>query len=114
MIRLAAALSYFALVAVAVAAASVGSTAHRSTHPSIAVCTVFGKRCLEALKVVDCETGGSFSTRARNGQHTGLFQLGSWERRRYGHGVSAWAQSHAAYRYFVASGRDWSPWSCRP
>ncbi len=116
MIRLAAALSYFALVAFAVASQSVGSVTHRSAHPSIAVCTVFGKHCLEALKIVDCETGGSFSTHARNGQYLGLLQLGAWERRHFAHGryTTAWDQARAGYRYFTASGYDWSPWSCRP
>ena len=114
-------LRYLALVAflcvlvIAVAMTNArGGVAHRAAHTSIAVCTVFGNRCLEALKVVDCETGGSFSTRTRNGQYLGLFQMGSAERRRYGHGDSALTQAQAAYRYFVASGHDWSPWSCQP
>jgi hypothetical protein len=40
--------------------------------------------------------------------------MGSSERQLFGHGVSALAQARAAYRYFVRSGRDWSPWSCKP
>ena len=31
-----------------------------------------------------------------------------------GHGHTADMQARAAFRYFVYSGRDWSPWSCRP
>jgi hypothetical protein len=75
---------------------------------------VFGAYGDQAVKVADCETGGSFSVWASNGQYKGLFQMGSSERARYGHGNNAWAQSRAAKRYFVATGKDWSPWSCKP
>lgn len=51
---------------------------------------------------------------AVNGQYLGCFQMGSSERAKYGHGSGVWAQARAAYRYFKASGRDWSPWSCKP
>lgn len=51
---------------------------------------------------------------ARNGQYRGCFQMGDWERRNYGHGNNPWAQAAAAYRYFRATGSDWSPWSCKP
>lgn len=78
---------------------------------SRAICVTFGPYCQQALRVARCESG--MSVWARNGQYLGLFQMGSSERRIYGHGNNAWAQSRAAYRYFVASGRDWSPWSCR-
>ena len=77
-----------------------------------AVCFVFKRYCSQALAVVRCESGGS--TRAHNGQYLGLFQMGSGERARYGHGDTPLEQARAAYRYFVASGRDWSPWQCRP
>ena len=74
---------------------------------------VFGPRYgPQALRVARCESG--YSTRAQNGQYLGIFQMGSSERRIYGHGASAYAQARAAHRYFVASGRDWSPWSCKP
>jgi hypothetical protein len=80
------------------------------------ICHVFQERCPEALRVADCETGGTFSVWAGYGKHQylGLFQMGSWERRTFGHGNDAWEQSRAAHRYFVASGRDWSPWECQP
>lgn len=29
-------------------------------------------------------------------------------------GSTALAQVRAAYRYFLASGADWSPWECKP
>lgn len=76
------------------------------------ICKVFGPFCREALSVSWCES--KWYIWAQNGQYLGLFQMGSSERRTYGHGPGAWAQSKAAYRYFVASGRDWSPWSCQP
>lgn len=81
-------------------------------EPKTAICMVFGTRCSEALRVAQCES--RYDLDARNGQYLGLFQMGSWERQTYGHGETAIAQSRAAYRYFVASGRDWSPWECKP
>lgn len=66
------------------------------------------------MSVVHCETGGTYSVWATNGQYRGLFQMGSWERARYGHGNNPWAQARAASRYFFASGADWSPWECKP
>jgi hypothetical protein len=80
--------------------------------PASVICKVFGDYCREALAVAQCESG--LQTTATNGQYLGLFQMGSSERRLFGHGETAATQVAAAYRYFVASGRDWSPWSCRP
>lgn len=76
------------------------------------ICRIFGSHCQEALQVSECESG--FHTDAQNGQYLGLFQMGTSERRIFGHGPSAEEQAKAAHRYFVASGRDWSPWSCKP
>lgn len=73
----------------------------------------FGRHGSDALRVAWCESG-PWGTSARNGQYRGLFQMGYYERQTYGHGRCAEAQARAAHRYFVASGRDWSPWSCRP
>ena len=81
--------------------------------PRVAICRVFGRRyCDQALKVAWCES--HHSTTAENGQYLGLFQMGSSERRLFGHGPMAHQQAIAAHRYFVRSGRDWSPWSCKP
>jgi len=80
--------------------------------PQKAICHVFGAYCDQALRVARCESG--YSVNAQNGQYLGLFQMGSSERRLFGHGDSAVEQARAAYRYFVRSGRDWSPWSCKP
>ena len=76
------------------------------------ICEVFGRYCRQALAVSWCESRHSMY--ARNGQYLGLFQMGWSERARFGHGPNAWNQARAAYRYFTVSGRDWSPWSCRP
>jgi hypothetical protein len=80
--------------------------------PRKAICHVFGAYCGQALRVARCESG--YSVHAQNGQYLGLFQMGSSERRLFGHGETALEQAQAAYRYFVRSGRDWSPWSCKP
>ena len=66
----------------------------------------------EAVAVARCESRLQIS--AQNGQYLGLFQMGVSERVLFGHGESAVVQARAAYRYFVRSGRDWSPWSCKP
>jgi hypothetical protein len=86
--------------------------AELARSPEKAICHVFGRYCEQALQVARCESG--HQTTAQNGQYRGLFQMGSSERQLFGHGVSALAQAQAAYRYFVRSGRDWSPWSCKP
>jgi lysozyme-like protein len=80
-------------------------------QPKAAICAVFGDYCQEAVAVAWCES--HLSTNARNGQYLGLFQMGSYERQLFGHGDTAHAQAVAAHHYFVRSGRDWSPWSCR-
>jgi hypothetical protein len=67
----------------------------------------------QALAIAACETGRTFDIWASNGQYKGLFQMGSSERRIFGHGWNAWDQARAAHRYYVRSGKDWSPWSCR-
>jgi hypothetical protein len=79
--------------------------------PRQAICTVFGSDCQEAVAVAWCES--RLTTTAQNGQYLGLFQMGSYERSLFGHGNSALDQAQAAHRYFVRSGRDWSPWACR-
>jgi hypothetical protein len=84
-----------------------------SAPPRVAICHVFGRRyCRQAVAVSWCES--RLSTRAQNGQYLGLFQMGYSERQRFGHGPTAHAQARAAHRYFELTGRDWSPWSCKP
>lgn len=73
---------------------------------------VFGSYGWQAITVARCESG--LFTGAKNGQYLGLFQMGDYARSRYGHGSDALTQSKAAYAYFTDSGRDWSPWECKP
>ncbi len=81
--------------------------------PKTVICHVFGTRyCRQAVSVSWCES--RHSTTAQNGQYLGLFQMGSYERQVFGHGRTAQKQALAAHKYFVLSGRDWSPWSCKP
>jgi len=72
---------------------------------------VFGRYGDEAVSVAWCES--RWHVWAQNGQYHGLFQMGRTERSIYGDGWNAWAQSRAAYRYFV-HGHDWHQWSCKP
>jgi len=87
--------------------------ARRLAHapPRVAIRAVFGRYAEEAVNVAWCES--RLTTTAENGQYLGLFQMGASERRLFGHGDTAHQQALAAHRYFVRSGRDWSPWSCR-
>jgi hypothetical protein len=79
--------------------------------PRKAICAVFRGYCHQAVAVAWCES--RLQTTAHNGQYLGLFQMGSYERSLFGHGSTAHDQALAAHRYFVLSGRDWSPWGCR-
>jgi hypothetical protein len=79
--------------------------------PRKAICAVFADDCQAAIAVAWCES--HLQPAARNGQYLGLFQMGSYERQLFGHGPTAHEQAVAAHRYFLTSGRDWSPWSCR-
>jgi hypothetical protein len=66
----------------------------------------------QAIRVAKCES--SLNIYAVNGQYFGLFQMGINERLTYGNIPTARGEARAAHKYFVASGRDWSPWSCKP
>ena len=92
--------------------ARIAAARERNASPQSAICQVFGSYCSQALAVARCESG--FSIYATNGQYLGLFQMGSYARSRYGHSYTAHGQARSAYAYFVDSGRDWSPWQCRP
>lgn len=80
----------------------------------VAIRQVFGRYADQAIRVVACETGGTYSVTARNGDYVGLFQFGSYARSTYGFGWTAIAQTRAAWRYFKASGYRWTAWSCKP
>lgn len=78
----------------------------------------------EAIEVAKCEAAQFWTwnipAQARGpydeygNRRLSMFQMGTWERRTYGHGPDPWKQAFAAHRYYVASGRDWSPWECKP
>lgn len=80
--------------------------------PRRAICYVFQSYCGQALDVASCES--HLDTGAQNGQYLGLFQMGESERALFGHASDALGQAFAAHEYFERSGRDWSPWSCKP
>jgi SLT domain-containing protein len=89
--------------------------AEKYEQPFAAIHYVFERYGSAAWRVALCEGGSPVpSVNARNGQFLGMFQMGAGERSRYGHSHTALGQSVAAYRYFIATGRDWSPWQCRP
>lgn len=77
-------------------------------RPAAAIREVFGPSWRKALAVARCES--TLRTGAQNGQYRGLFQMGSPERSRFGHGASAYAQARAAHRYWLEVGRSWHPW----
>lgn len=78
----------------------------------------------QAVRVAWCES--RWTTWDRLGQYAGVGQLGNQERAEYGIGVyasrdpeaaitaSAVLQVRSFYRMFVAAGRSWGRWSCRP
>jgi hypothetical protein len=72
----------------------------------------FGSRWKEAAIVSWGE--GSWHWDAKNGQYLGTFQMGAREREIYGHSNTLAGQVAAASRYWRASGKDWSPWDCKP
>ena len=75
------------------------------------ICQIFPRnKCHDAINVAYCES--RLNPRAHNGQYQGIFQLGSSERIRYGHGRSAWKQTKAARAYHRHAG--WQPWACKP
>ncbi len=89
--------------------------AGQQARAKVVICKVFGPYCQQALDVSWCESKWYVWAGVGKHQYHGLFQMGSSERARYGHHpTNAWIQARAAWRYFVASGKDWSPWSCKP
>lgn len=90
------------------------ASASNYSQARAAIYTIFGSYSSQAMAVARCETGGTYDPRASNGQYLGIFQMGSSERAQYGHGPSWLVQAAAAYQYFIDSGRNWGPWSCKP
>jgi len=73
-----------------------------------AVCYYFGANCATAMRIVKCETGGTYAPWAQNGQYLGIFQMGASERATFGYGSNVWAQAKAAYAYYKVAG--FGPW----
>ena len=115
------------VVLLAVLGGTAGQTAQASSKSNYqavyqAVCHYFpGSLCQQAMSVVRCETGGTYSIWSTNGQYRNIFQMGSHERATFGWhdaGSPASVAAAAARRYYdyeVARGiYGWSPWACRP
>lgn len=103
---------YLLAVLISVTSVSRSHNVPGSTHNVLhAIDHAFGEHSDEAREVAWCES--KYDPGARNGQYLGIFQMGEWERATYGNGYGPWNQAKAAFRYFVASGKDWSPWTCR-
>ena len=100
------------LAVLAFALPATASPQESTSYNASVIRHVFGVYGDQAVRVAWCES--RLHIWSRNGQYLGLFQMGSYARARYGHGWNAWVQSRAAYHYFRDSGRDWSPWSCKP
>lgn len=115
---------FIALVFIGSANAHYKPGTHNAVHAiQLAFCGNSYRECQdgnEAIEVAKCEAASYWSEgrpqEARNGQYRGMFQMGSDERKKWGHGLDPWKQAFAAHRYFIASGSDWSPWDprCRP
>lgn len=91
---------------------------HNAIHAiNEAWCGKANLSCVEgryAIKIMICEASWywhrNIPTHAKNGQYLGMFQMGSTERRIYGHGPDPWSQAKAAWRYWDEAG--WRPWEC--
>lgn len=114
MIRAIVLAAFVLLLASPASAHNVNGLQHEQHVARAVILKVFGPRYgPQALRVSWCES--RYWVWAHNGQYLGLFQMGDYARSKYGHSYNnAWVQARAAYRYFVESGRDWSPWACRP
>jgi hypothetical protein len=104
------------LLVLLVAASEADAGAGDRGRARAAVCHVFGSRCAPAMRVVGCETGGTYYARSlgRAGER-GLFQIHpvhfrTFDPRRL---FERLYNARAAFR-LSRGGRDWSAWSCRP
>lgn len=89
--------------------------ARQLSDPVRAIYAVFGKYGAQAVEVARCETGGTFSIYADNGQYLGLFQVSAhWRRVVPGFAYTPLAQARHAYRVFRLTGSNWSHWTCKP
>lgn len=68
----------------------------------------------QAVRVAWCES--RWTTTDKLGQYEGVFQMGYSERAQYavGNYATIVEQVRSGYRMFVAAGRSWTRWACRP
>jgi len=68
----------------------------------------------QAIRVAWCES--NWTTTDKLGQYEGVFQMGYSERAQYavGNYATIVEQVRSGYRMFVAAGRSWTRWACRP
>lgn len=85
-----------------------GKHVHVLDRRACIVRRVFGRDGRKAVRVAMCES--RLDPKAVNGQYKGVFQMGSSERAKYGHGRTVLEQSKAAKAYFDDAG--WAPWTC--
>ena len=114
-----------AVAAVVAACVGAGDAPGRDAGPRQIICATFWRDCSTAMRIVDCETGGSFNRKATNWRDVhsdgsrgsfGWFQVGAIHRRP-GESVGAFAERmyvpranvRLAYRLYLASG--WRPWA---
>jgi hypothetical protein len=92
---------------------------HNAIHAiNLSWCGHVNRRCVagdQAARVARCEASARYWNANRpqdavNGQYRGMFQMGSSERLRFGHGPSVWHQARAAHAYYKLSW--WYPWEC--
>lgn len=103
-------------VAVATPAASAGyevaaKDRKNAVNARAAITSTWPKRYWsEAYQVAGCETGGSYDPRAvgGGGLYFGLFQQGSYQRKKYGFGWTALAQAKSAWLAFKDNGFCWT------
>jgi hypothetical protein len=73
----------------------------------------------QAVRVADCETGGTFNPRARSGSHYGLFQISRrWHDARVRRLGFTWTQMtqvgpNVAVAIDIYRESGWVPWTCR-
>jgi hypothetical protein len=97
-------------LSVAVDAAKAGARERKVTVMSELVMQWPRRFRAEALQVIACETGNSFTPFAvgGGGLYFGLFQAGSWQRRTYGFGWTIRAQVKSGWRAFRGNGYCWT------
>jgi hypothetical protein len=99
-----------AVLIIAVATAKAGARERKVTVMSELVMQWPRRFRAEALQVIDCETGGTFTPFAvgAGGLYYGLFQMGSWARHTFGFDWTIRGQIKSGWRAFRANGYCWT------